>query len=164
MRPQSCISWWQFQGKMNGLRIPEAPCALPALIWERLAEDEAFSEISSTSGHGQAWINPRAYHHYLLQRPFFRSSLRKQIPIFYAWQLVWFAKSPSTAALFLAWTNWWSPLGVLKAHITGKHIRCYSSSRQAWFSSWKSGRISQRDNKIQSPLLALDRGLMPPPV
>lgn len=109
---------------------------------------EDFSEISSTFGHGQAWTTPPAHLHYLPQRTFFGGTLRKQISTFHAWQLVPFAKSPSTAALFLAWTNRWSPLGMPKEHITGKHVWCYSSSRQAWFSSWTSGGTSQRDNKI----------------
>lgn len=45
-----------------------------------------------------------------------------------------------------------TPLGVLQQHITGKHVWCYSSSRQAWFSSWTSGGTGQRQqNTVTTP-------------
>lgn len=72
-----------FRWKTSGLRLPEAPCALPALVWERTAEGDAHSGIFGILGNSQTWTTPPAHFYYLPQRICFGGSLRKQIFTFH---------------------------------------------------------------------------------
>lgn len=155
VRHKSCTSWSNSRGKVGGLRLPEARYALPTLTWERTVE------VSLYIQNHWVWSTP------LLASKdffFFGGTLKNQTLTFHAQQLVWFAKSLFPSALFLARANWWWPRGVLKEHITGKPIWCYSSSRQAWLTSQMHVGTSQKDSETQSPVLSLCCSLVGPPV